>query len=128
MTACLMALVMSLECRSCGVFESCAKYVLMHVWVLLVWSRIVVRRRISAVTGHVSVPVTSWCTLWFVRPLFGFSMLRVAEVQRRCSVEAGSVCSRRFVPSHRAMSCTVNRTGRRCSVYGWCVYSLTRRR
>ena len=104
------------------------KYALMHVWVSFVWSRIEVRRRISAVTGHVSVPVASWCTLWFVRPLFWFSMLRVAEVQRLCSVGAGSVCSRRFVPSHRAISCIVNRTVRRCSVRGWCVYSPTRRR
>ena len=57
-----------------------------------------------AVIGQVSVPVASWCTLWFFRPLFWLSMLSVAEVHCACRDKVWGSC---LVPFQRAMSCIV---------------------
>ena len=50
-TACLITDVMLLACSSCGWFELCVKYVLMHVWGSRVLFQIVVSRSMMAVMG-----------------------------------------------------------------------------
>ena len=104
MTDWRIAAVTSPACSSRGLHAPCGKYAPMHVWGSRVFSRIVVRRQMMAVMGQVSVPVASWCTLWFFLPLFWSRMLSVADVHLLCSVVAGKVCGSRVVPLHKAMS------------------------
>ena len=81
-----------------------------------------------AVIGQVSVPVASWCTLWFFRPLFWLRMLSVAEVHCACSVAVDKVCGSRLVLFQKAMSYIVYCRVRRFSDGAWYVYLSARSR
>ena len=123
-TACLIAAVMLLAWSSRGSVELCVKYALMHVWGPRVLPQIVVSCRMMAVIGQVSVPVASWCTIWFFCPLFWLRMLSIVEVYFVSSVAGGNS---HLVPFHRAMSCIVYWRVRRFSDSEWYVYLPTSR-